>query len=772
MSNSKERYKNEVDLREILAIIGSYKWFVLFIMFLSLFVSAVYLYFTPSVYSTHSIIEVKNNNKNRATDDLLQNAFYSTNKEIDKEIEILKTFTVNDKVLDKIDLKTQVFIKNKHKFVEKYVEKYGVDNPIRISGIEILDSAIIGEKIKLIPRENGYSLKIVEKTIGGFLKNSVILLNSEKIYSYGSTIKTDYFRLNIKKNRDIEEEVYFTLNGDNFSIYERIVNKKLTIKQLNKQAPLIVINYEDTIPQRAAEYVNSLVNIFLENGLERKNRRNRKILDFIDEQLAQTKEKLTSSEDKLRDFKVSNGIVSKSTQADTMIRNLSKIDFKISENQLKENLVNSILRVIKDSRSVESVASALSELGDDITAGYINSLEKLKTERATLEEEYTGEYPKLIVVRNQIESLQRKIISNIKNLRKSIRNRLSGLEKIKNSYEKNLLKLPKEDTNLIKLTRQYEVNSKMYDYLLQKKAENDMIKVATVSDYEVIEKAYPKKQSVKPNRKMIMFSSLIVGLLIGSVLAFILNGLRYKIKTIKDIESITSIQINGLIPFYKKWRNYKIWIFDKPQSFFSDSYRKLRTDLNFLYESKEESKTILVTSLADREGKSTTVVNLSAILQLSGYNVLTIDLDLRNPSLHQYFDIDNDIGVSDYLSGKENISEIVFSTLYPNLDVIPAGSTLINPSELLLSSRMDIMLDKLKERYDYIIIDSASVGSMIDTLNLMRYTDTNLVVFRVNRAKKAYINQLERMVDKYNLKSIGIVINGIKSKDIKNKTKG
>ena len=768
MSNLKKKYKNEVDLREILSIIGDYKWFIFFIMFLSLLISAVYLYFTPSIYNAHSIIEVKNYKKNnRATDDLLQNAFYSTNKEIDKEIEILKTFAVNNKVLNNINLKTQVFIEDKHKIIEKYED----ENPIEISEVEILNSVIVGKKITLIPRgDDGYSLKIVEKKIGGFFQNTFIL-NSEKIYPYNSMIQTDYFRLKIKKNKKIEKPIYFILNGDNFSIYKKIVSQKLTVKQLNKQAPLIIISYQDTIPKRASGYVNNLVNIFLKNGLERKNRRSEKILDFINKQLKQTKEKLTSSEDKLRDFKVNKGIVSKSTQADTIITNLSKIDFQISENQLKENLVSSILKIIKDGQNIESVASSLSELGDNITAEYIGSLEKLETENSMLEKEYTNEYPKLISIHNQIKILRKKIISNIKNLRKSIIIRLNGLEQIKNRYEKNLLKLPQEDTNLIKLTRQYQVNSKMYDYLLQKKSENDMIKVATVSDYEIIEKAYPNKQSVKSNKTLIMLSSLIVGLIIGSMIAFILSALQDKIKMVKDIESVTLLQINGVIPFYKKWKNYKIWIFEKPQSLFSDTYRKLRTDLNFLYDSNS-SKTVLVTSTANREGKSTTVVNLSAILQLSGYKVLVVDLNLENPSLHRYFDINNDIGISEYLSGVENMSEIIYSTLYPNLDIIPAGLNLINPSELLLSSKINTMLDKLKERYDYIIIDSASVGSLIDTLNLMKYTDINLVVFRANRAKKDYINKLERMVEKYNLKNIGIVVNGIKSKYIKTKIKG
>ncbi|MCK4442085.1 MAG: hypothetical protein KAU90_08750, partial [Sulfurovaceae bacterium] len=174
MNNFRGKYRNEVDLKAILSTISDYKWFILLIMFLSLLTSAVYLYFTPSVYSTHSILEVKDYNKNnRATDDLLQNAFYSTNKEIDKEIEILKTFALNRKVLNEINLKTQIFIEDKH----KSIEKYGNESPIEIDNVEVLDNNILGKKIQLIPRDGGYSLKIKKKYISSFFHRHVISLN-------------------------------------------------------------------------------------------------------------------------------------------------------------------------------------------------------------------------------------------------------------------------------------------------------------------------------------------------------------------------------------------------------------------------------------------------------------------------------------------------------------------------------------------------------------------------------------------------------------------
>ena len=231
-----------------------------------------------------------------------------------------------------------------------------------------------------------------------------------------------------------------------------------------------------------------------------------------------------------------------------------------------------------------------------------------------------------------------------------------------------------------------------------------------------------------------------------------------KIRTTEDIEQFIELPIHSPIPFLKKIKNRNIGVFNNPHSNFTESFRKLRTDLHFSSK-KENSNTILVTSTVRKEGRSNLVANLGAIFQLAGYKSIVIDLDLRNPSLHKYFDVDFSGGVSGYLSGRENMSDIIFSTVYPNLDIIPAGSTPSNPSELILSDRLGSMINSLKEKYDYIFIDSSPIGSLTDTINIMEYTDINLVIFKKNRAKKAYIEELDKLITKYDLKNIELILN-------------
>jgi capsular exopolysaccharide synthesis family protein len=161
------------------------------------------------------------------------------------------------------------------------------------------------------------------------------------------------------------------------------------------------------------------------------------------------------------------------------------------------------------------------------------------------------------------------------------------------------------------------------------------------------------------------------------------------------------------------------------------------------------------------EGKSTTVANLAAIFQMAEYKSIVIDLDLRKPTVYNYFNIDGSRGMSTYLSGKSSTGEIIQSTEYKYLDIIPSGPVPPNPSELILTGKLNKLLDELKTVYDYIFIDSAPLGLVTDTIHLMQYADTNLIVFRENYAKKSYVKDLNHLVERHDLKHVGIVINSV-----------
>jgi len=294
------------------------------------------LYFQPSIYSSSAIIEIKSNEKEGAASDFLLNAFSAGKTgQIDKELELLKTFSINNKALERVNFQTKYYENKNYKKIELYKQ-----SPIQVNNIDIFNNKIIGKEIILYPLKNGFKLKLTnsfkEKTLKMMFSETLLSLKSGTIYQYNKEIVNEYFKLtvhkkeNMKKN-NVTKPIHFVIYGDNRQIYDKIISKNLKIMQINKNAPLIKISYQDNIPKRADAYVNALAQSFITQSITYKNEQNNKILTFINQQLENIKEKLKESENRLENYRVSHSVIDPSIQAETYIRELSNIEIKLSE---------------------------------------------------------------------------------------------------------------------------------------------------------------------------------------------------------------------------------------------------------------------------------------------------------------------------------------------------------------------------------------------------------------------------------------------------------
>ena len=762
-SNGRKLNVDEIDVEELLKALLQYKWSILFISFSSLLLAALFLYFKPSIYHSHATIEVKSDAKQgMQAGDFLGSAFSSFgNEKVDKEMEILRTFHVNNHALNKVNFQIQYYTDQGFKKVEIY------DNiPIEVKNVTIFNQPIVGtiagRIVKLIPVKDGYHLQVKNsfknKILNSLFDKEIIDLDSQKIYPYGSSIKTDYFELTIEKKATIEQPLYFVLRGNNRQIYQTI-SRNLRISQINPAAPLIEVAFKDTIPKRANAYVNAVIESFILQSVAEKSRQNDRIINFIKDQLSDMKRKLDSSEKRLEEYRIEYQAIDPSLQAQTYITELSNIEIELSKNNLNEMLIQNLLQFTKKGKDIDAMAPSLMELNDQSTLELITKLQEAQIKEEGLKAEYSGKYPGLIAVRKQIHHIKKKIILSIENLKSSMSHRNTNLEKLKKSYEKNLESLPTQERTLINLKRDYEVSSETYKYLLKKKSENEMIKVAILSDYRIIDSAYNDGRAISPKRLFTFIAALLLGLILGLIQALVRNSLNDKIQTKADIENLTTLPIYGILPALKQ-KVLKLEVFKNPKSPFAESYRSLRTNLQFARK-ENQANVILVTSTIAGEGKSTITANLGAIFQMADYRSIVINLDLRKPTLHHYFNVDNSSGMSTYLSGKSSIGEIIQSTTYENLDIITSGPIPPNPSELILTDKLDKLLDELKAVYDYIFIDSAPLGLVTDTMHLIQYADISLIVFREDYAKKSFVTDLNHLIERHDLKHIGLVINSV-----------
>jgi capsular exopolysaccharide synthesis family protein len=711
---------------------------------------------------SHGILEVKIPiEKNRVINDPLNNLFQTTSPKIEKEMEVLKTFHVNKKVIENMNLQNQFFIKNNYRYQELYKESI----PIRVS-YKRIHPKLINRLIKLIPESNHkqfrleipYSIK--ERVISKIKGTELIKFNNEDFFEFGEILKNNLIEMSIDKIGTVSEPIYFKFIGDEHTVYESIIKHNLTIQQLNIHAPLIEISYTDTVPKRGTEYVNQLIETFLDKNIDNKITTNTKILDFIQQQMDKTKKKFELSEKSLENYKSNKRVLNPTLQSNITIEQLNKIEIKLFEVKLKKRLVDNALKSLNRGENFSSIGPALVELSDRATLSLIEVLNNLELKENQLSQEYTLEFPELQQTRIDIKNIQHKIYKNIKSLRSSIYNQEHTLIKMKKKFEKNLSMLPEEETKLINLNRNHEVYSKMLEYLLKKKAENDMLKVVNISDYKIIEKAYIPEQPFKPKRGILLLLSIIFGFGFGIMIALLHYKLHQKITSLDDIELSNNLDIYGYLPSIKS-AGY-IEAYKQNPSEYLNSLRKIRRDIE-LMDPKNKSKTILLSSISKNAGKTRTATNLAAIFQKAQFKTILIDLNLENPSLHKYFNIiekSSQGNLIDYLNEEKDISDIVLHTSFKNLDIISSKiGTTSNTSELLLLPKMAELLNELKKEYKYIIIDTAAIQAVAETILIMKQVDINLILLRKNYSKREEVEKIEKLIHKYKIKNSGLILN-------------
>lgn len=752
----------ELNLEKFYLILTRYKWLIISLMIFSTIFMMINLYFKPSIYLSNSLIEIKSKSKPKMPNDILFSALsFGSSGKVEKEMEILKTFLVNKEAIEALSLNVKYYKSKNYKNIELYKS-----SPIKVNNVSIYNRHAVGKEITLHPHGDYFTLSVKNSLKETFFKfispNSVIELDEDKKYFYDTNIKNDFFELTIHKNKSLNKEMKFVLCGSSRRIYDDIIRKNLKIDQPNPNAPLIEISYEDNLPRRANDYINALMQSFIDISINAKNEQNNKVLRFINEQLGKIKVTLQESENRLKTFKERNQIIEPTIQAKKYIEKLSELEIELSENILKKKLISNLLNFSKKNENLDAIAPSMMQLNDQPTLELITTLQRLQIQKSNLQTELTDQHPKLITIRQQMQHIRNKILYNLKNLKSLILQKNRSLKEEKISYESKIESLPKEEKTIVNINRDYEVSSNMYNYLLKKKTESELLIVSTLSDYKIIDEAYSSSEAIKPKKLLMLLIAPLIGLVIGIILAVIFAGLNQRISSHKELEDLTSLPVLGLIPELGNNKS-KLEVFHNPHSRFTESFRTLR---NNLIEKKpdEEAKTILVTSTIADEGKTTITSNLASICQMANHKVIILNLDLRKPTLHEHFNLLNEKGMSSYLSGKDSIQDIIFATKHTNLHVITSGPIPLNPSELILSNRFPELLEILKSRYDYIFIDTAPIGLVSDSLHLMKLADQNIIVLRENYSETSFINSLNSIIEKNQLDNIGLVLNRSKSK--------
>ncbi|MDO9274408.1 MAG: polysaccharide biosynthesis tyrosine autokinase [Lutibacter sp.] len=582
-----------------------------------------------------------------------------------------------------------------------------------------------------------------------------------KVFLLDEYINLPFLKAQIELKNDLKD-----LKGQTFYVQLKSIDQ-VTGEYQNVRATgltgtsLIELSLSGPNKNRLVDYLNETVKVLAEQELDEKTNYARSTKEFIDAQFRNTSDSLKLIEDNIGKFKQENSIYELSAEGGEIFSQTLSLD-KMQE-QLGDRITyfNNLENYIKTHTNFTNIpAPAIINIEDGSISGMVGKLTQLSIKKDKLSKEVTANHPSLIAVNQEVETTRNVLLENLSSLKNETRITLNNSRNRLNNYNSELNKLPKKEQKLLNFQRKYSLTESNYVFLMQKRYEADIAIASTVSDISVLDTAKDTGQgSILPRTEFNYMVALLLGTILPLFLIIAKEVLDTRIHSTEDIEKISPIPILGVVG--NNGTDSNLAVFTKPKSGVAESFRALRSNIQFLFtrSTKDKCKTIIVTSSVSGEGKTFVSINMATVFALGGKKTVLVGLDLRKPKIFENFEVSNEKGVVNYLIGEENLEAIIQKTKIPNLDVIIAGPVPPNPSELLISSATDELINSLKENYDYVILDTPPIGMVSDAVELLKYADSTLYIVRQNYSQKGMLKMINEKYVKEEISNISIVLN-------------
>ncbi len=591
-------------------------------------------------------------------------------------------------------------------------------------------------------------------------------LDFEKEASLGEWIETPYMRFRIRRIEKKKWTDKHLLSGSfffRFSTLKDIVRKaqaSLSLTVVNKKASVVRLSIETYNLKKAKDVLNMLTQVYLERGLKKKNRIAVNTIRYIDSQLQQIRDSLSVYEEKVQAFRKKQRLWDLPFQAQAGLDQMQELEKERIENRLKLDYLTYLSKEME--RPDEETLTLPVALGqnDQLISQLVVEYTRLQNQQQGFAN--TGaENPFALELKQKISNAKKTLEQAVSTALYREKKRLQSLNRRFAEIDNVLMELPRQQAELLELERLFSLNNQLYTFLLQKRAEAQIARASNTSDNEVIDEALQwGKKPIRPKKKIVYLLACIFAFMVPGALLLLLDYLDDSVQSKNDIAKISNVPVIAAIS--RSTMLKQTVVFDYPKSATAESFRALRTNLQF-YGHGDDKLTILVTSSLAGEGKTFTATNLALTYAAYGKTVL-VGFDLRRPRIYNDFNLTNELGVSNFLIGREKLEAIVQKTKLPTLDIITSGPTPPNPVELIDSEQTNSFVSLLKSRYEYIIMDTAPVGLVTDAYLLMKYTDSNLYIVRQNYTKKQELSHILEEVEQKGIKRMSVVLNDVERK--------
>jgi len=560
-------------------------------------------------------------------------------------------------------------------------------------------------------------------------------------------------------------------NGRETVLTNRFLTK-LKIEPI-RNSRLVKIHFDSNFRQLSTQVSNSLAAAYIQQNLEARFVSTEQAKEWLTKQLEDLKAKVERADENLQEFGSEHDIISLEEKENVTMQRLTELNETLTKAEA-ERMAKEALYKQTGVRNFDSFPSILeNKLIQDLKQAYIH----LEAQYMRLSETFKPEYPEMVRLKNQMETLQKrlkgeidKMILGIKGDYESSLRREALLRQAFQQQKAKALEMKGKAIQYNILKREADTNRELYKGLLLRMKEAGVSAGITASNIQIVDPAELPTQPYKPNKRLNLLLAAVVGLFLGVGLAFFFEYLDNTIKTPEDLEQWVRLPSFGMVPEISNGRrgrlekgaSYPVELvtFGHPKSMLSEAYRSIRTSI-LLSSSEKPPKKITITSPNPSEGKTTTVINTAIALSQTGAQVLIIDADMRKPKVHKIFNYENGKGLSNFLSGHGDLESIVKKSEVPNLFYIPCGPVPPNPSELLGSILFKTMLESLEARFDHILLDSPPVLGFADAIILSTCVNGVILTVLGGKTPRETLQRAKEALQQTNTKILGVVINRV-----------
>lgn len=672
---------------------------------------------------------------------------FARGSNIENEFGVLKTLQMARKTLRQLNFEISYFQKKSFSWDPELYKKSPFVIQLDTNHHQLRNRKIF---IRFINDET-YRYEIDKEDITG----------EAKVNEWCITDKTK-FKLtsrNNKKQFNTDENYYFIIH--NFESLVKEYANSLKVDLRTKGSSILWLWMLGHVPDKMNDYLNTLSDIYIQTGLQEKNEIAISTIEFIDELIADISDSLNIAETNLQSFEQLN--TSKlSNRGNEIYQKLQELETEKKTLQIQENYYNYIIKKFNENKEIKTfIHPGVMGVSDPVLTSYLQTLSDLYTEKHILNftVKENADIQPVEILDYKTNSLKDKTINYVNATLKIIDEQKKEFNREEEKLQELVYELPVAERKRMNFTRKFNLNNDIYNFLLKRRTEAAITKASNKPDIKVLDKASMGTIQYKiPVGKFSLSKALVIGIIIPLIIVLIIEFSRTKISDISEVENNKYAALLGAI----NTNNTKelIPVLNFPTSAITESFRAIRAKIGFV--SADNHKTIAITSTIGGEGKSFLAVNLAAIIAMDSKKVLLIGLDLRKPTLHNFFKMNNNSGISTYLSGNEIIESIIINTEIKNLDIILSGPIPPNPAELLGLEKMEQLISGLQKKYDYIIVDTAPVGIVSDALIVSKYIHSFLYIIRQNYSHKNSLKIVGELKSNPNIKQLNLILNDAK----------